>query len=948
MTLRESDIFHSCRPEVGVPTATHMKIIARRQFVRIILAALLIITTLVSAQPRHEASAQESVDKLAGQFNNPPDDARIMMRWWWFGPSVTIERIEREMLLMKEGGIGGFEIQPVYPVALDDGKIRTIPYLSDEFLDILRYTNRRAAELGLRVDLTIGSGWPYGGPTVPVTQAAGRLRVEKTRPVSRRVPLPDISEGESLLAVFLRRANGSQTIESFNRIATIREGAALLPEVPQKGDEVFFFISSRTGMMVKRPAIGAEGFVLDHYDRGAIDDYLKNVGDRLMRSFDYQSPYAIFCDSLEVFNSDWTGDYLAEFEKRRGYDLKPLLPALAADIGPDTESIRHDWAMTLTEIFNDRFLAPMRDWSRANKTRFRMQGYGIPPMTLSGNAYLDLPEGEGSQWKVVRASRWAASASHLYDKPVTSSETWTWLHSPSFRATPLDVKAEADLHFLQGINQLIGHGWPYTADGADYPGWRFYAAGVFNEKNPWWPVMPDLSKYLQRVSFMLRQGKPANDIALYLPTSDAWASYSNGHVGYLIERLRDRVGSECMPAILGAGFNLDFFDDEALNRLGRIEGNDMAMGVNRYKAVILPNVERIPLATLQRLEAFVDQGGVVIATRRIPDLAPGFKASADERSRIRQISARLFERANAKAHLVHDEKGALGAKLASLVRPDVAFSQPGTDIGFIHRSTESAEIYFIANTTNSTRSFNAEFRVKGMNAEIWDPLSGSVSPAPATQKGVSGTVLAFEIEPYGSRLVVFSKRTLPAVTARAATELRAEIDLSSDWRLDINGSKKTLPQLKSWTDDDEHRYFSGTAVYEKTIHVPAEWLQKSFEVRLDFGSGKVLVEQELRNGMRSWLDAPVRDAAVISVNGKRAGSLWCPPYSIDITRLLKAGDNTLRIEVGNTAINHLAGRRLPDYRLLNLRYGERFKPQDMDNLEPLPSGLLGPIRLLVR
>ena len=73
------------------------------------------------------------------------------------------------------------------------------------------------------------------------------------------------------------------------------------------------------------------------------------------------------------------------------------------------------------------------------------------------------PKGEGSQWKTVRASRWASSANHLYGRPVTSSETWTWLHSPVFRATPLDMKAEADLHFLQGINQLIGHGWPYTA-----------------------------------------------------------------------------------------------------------------------------------------------------------------------------------------------------------------------------------------------------------------------------------------------------------------------------------------------------------------------------------------------------------------------------------------------------------------------------------------------------
>ena len=89
---------------------------------------------------------------------------------------------------------------------------------------------------------------------------------------------------------------------------------------------------------------------------------------------------------------------------------------------------------------------------------------------------------------------------------MTSSETWTWLHSPVFRATPLDMKAEADLHFLQGINQLVAHGWPYTPPSVPEPGWRFYAAAVFNQHNPWWIVMPDIATYLQRVSWMLAAG----------------------------------------------------------------------------------------------------------------------------------------------------------------------------------------------------------------------------------------------------------------------------------------------------------------------------------------------------------------------------------------------------------------------------------------------------------
>jgi hypothetical protein len=75
-----------------------------------------------------------------------------------------------------------------------------------------------------------------------------------------------------------------------------------------------------------------------------------------------------------------------------------------------------------------------------------------------------------------------------------------------------------------------------------------------------------------------------------------------------------------------------------------------------------------------------------------------------------------------------------------------------------------------------------------------------------------------------------------------------------------------------------------------------------------------------------------------------AGALWTPPYAVDVTKLLLPGDNRLRV-VANTAMNYMAGRKLPDYRLLHLRYGERFQPQDMDQVKPLPSGLFGPVRL---
>jgi hypothetical protein len=918
------------------------------------LTVLSLALCSVFVYSRQQLSAADSssvaLSKLERGFQNPPDDARVMMRWWWFGPQVTKAELERELRLMKEGGIGGVEIQPVYPLALDDDKQITPPFLSDEFLDALRFANLKAHELGLRVDLTLGSGWPYGGPMVPVTQAAGRLRVERVKATSRRTPIPALSEGERLLAVFLASVKGREIeAESLREITKLRDGAAWLADNPQVQHEVIFFIASRTGQQVKRAAIGGEGYVIDHYDRAALDSYLKNVGDRLLQAFDGKPPYSIFCDSLEVFGSDWTSDFLAEFERRRGYDLKPLLPALIADPGPQTSAIRHDWGQTLTELLNERFMIPMRDYAHRHQTRFRIQGYGIPPATISSNAYADLSEGEGSQWKVVRAARWASSASHLFGREITSSETWTWLHSPAFRATPLDVKAEADLHFLQGVNQLIGHGWPYTAPGVEYPGWRFYAAGVFNEQNPWWIVMPDLTRYLQRVSYLLRQGQPANDVALYLPNHDAWASFTSGKVHYLIDTLRDRVGPDALPAILEAGFNLDFFDDDALKNLGRVEPGALALGASKYKAVVLPNVEQIPPETLARLEEFVRSGGTLIATRRIPTITPGLRASVTEQRQLRAITQRLFGSESAAAHFIRDEKTELGRLLASLVQPDVALTPAVADIGFVHRRAGDAEIYFIANTSNQRQQTQATFRVKDRTAEWWNPFTGATESAEIRERTGSGVTLTLSLEPYESRVVVFTKRRLSTTVAKRSAASQS-IDLSRNWQVSFGDQTGVvmMERLRSWSDDEGTRWFSGVATYEKTVNVPDSLPGSGRPLLLDFGEALPLSAQPLRHGMRAWLDPPVREAAVVYLNDRRIGSLWRPPYALDVTGLFRKGDNRLRIVVGNTAINHLAGRRRPDYKLLNLRYGERFQPQDMENLQPLPSGLLGPVRLVAQ
>jgi hypothetical protein len=197
--------------------------------------------------------------------------------------------------------------------------------------------------------------------------------------------------------------------------------------------------------------------------------------------------------------------------------------------------------------------------------------------------------------------------------------------------------------------------------------------------------------------------------------------------------------------------------------------------------------------------------------------------------------------------------------------------------------------------------------------------------------------------------LIFTKRKLPAAPAAAGGDsVPAPLDLGGAWRVTFGegGKPVEMPALRSWTEAENTRYVSGVARYEKEITVPAAMLWPGLRLWLDFGEAKPLPPAGSPSRPLALLDAPVRDAAVLSVNGKRAGAVWCPPFAVIVTGLLQAGANRIEVAAGNLAINYMAGRSLPDYRLLNLRYGSRFDPQDMNNLQPLPSGLLGPLRLL--
>jgi hypothetical protein len=501
------------------------------------------------------------------------------------------------------------------------------------------------------------------------------------------------------------------------------------------------------------------------------------------------------------------------------------------------------------------------------------------------------------------------------------------------------MKAEADIDFITGENQLIFHGWPYSPPQAGEPGWSLYAAAVFNNHNPWHPVMPDVNRYIQRISFLLRQGEPANQIALLLPTDDAWASFMPGKVTITGEMSR-LITPRLMSTILSAGYNLDFIDAGAIN----------SVGLGSHSILIVPPTDRIPSNTLARISAWVDAGGKAISVGRAPSMDPEGATNPE----ITALSHRLFD--TAQSTFVPDETQ-LAEALRHATIPDLQLTANQQDVGFIRRKLPAADVYFVVNTTNHAVETHGTFRTDYKQGEQWDPDSTIASP-------FAGAAVAMKLAAYESRVFVFFDGA-PVASHLLLPGEHQTADLSTAWQVHFTSISKTVLERKltDWIADPVSRFYSGEAVYSQKFTLPAKpstatYLQVDGGAALPIpptaGTPRLAPTGDVPNlrvtlpgpGMQTYYDPPIREAAVVFINGKRAGSLWHPPYRLEVTPYLRVGQNHIEIRVYNTAINAWAALSPRDYLPLIAKYGDRFQMQDLNKVQPVSSGLLGAVHLV--
>lgn len=831
-----------------------------------------------------------TLDELRTGWQTPPADSRPMMRWWWFGPDVDRRELDRELTAMAAAGIGGVEVAYVYPLGPDSPEL-----LSDVFCDHLRYAAERARDLGLRFDLTLGSGWSFGGPHISTDMAAKKLCWDR-REISGdavQIPLRTGWPGDQVVAAFI----GAGSVGEPTRFAPLEINPGVLRIPSGSGPRQILVASVRpTGQVVKRAAAGADGPVLDHYSAAAARAHIEHVAEPLLRAVPAELIGSVFCDSLEVYGANWTPAIIGEFERRRGYPLLPRLHQLIIDDG-DSDRLRTDYYRTLTELYEENFVSVFRDWAAANGVPFRIQGYGTPPASISSYRFADLYEGEGFGWKEITQTRWASSAAHLYHLPVVSSETWTWVHSPSFRATPLDLKAEAHEHLLAGINQFVGHGWPYSPQVSDGLGWYFYAAGALDDRNPWWPAMPDLMRYLQRLCWLMRQGDPVSDVLIYVPADDIYPRLGHEAGGSLDLWRETRAHIDpAIPAIIrDNGWNFDLVDDGAL---GTVDPASVPV-------IILPAARRIPRATQQWLAGCRQAGGTVIAVDSATDT-------------------------------LRDE-------IAAVVAPDLGVFPATGDIGSVHRRLGGSDVYLVINTRPQHRRLYATPRVGHRTYEVWDPDSTAI-----TASGASGGPIALDLAPYQAAVVVLHGDS-PAPARKALAPVRPVMVELDSWTVRFGEEapvRMSLPHR--WEDAPARETFSGTVSYLTTFDVDAKVIS-SGPVLIDFGNtaptdaGSTEREGVRGNSYRAQITTPIREVAQVIINDTPCGVLWAPPYVLKVTDQLRSGTNTIELRVSNTAANALAADTAIS-RLVEQsreRYGRRFVMQDLDRaMVGVSSGLL--------
>lgn len=837
----------------------------------------------------------------AQSWPTPTTEAKPGTRWWWLGSAVDKENLKWNLSEYAKHGIGAVEITPIYGVQGNDKN--NIPYLSDQWLDMLRYTQQQVEHNGIELDMSTGTGWPFGGPWVPLKESACKaVFVSKSLTDSKQAVYDINPAGSDAKNAFLEKVMLYGDGQVLDVTSQVSNNQLTLPgSIPFKPKTIVALYIKYGVMNVKRAAPGGEGLVIDHFDRNAVAHYLQHIEQAFERT---RTPYphTFFNDSYEVETGTWTPTLLDEFEKRRGYKLENHFPKLLAY----EPQVLSDYRETLGDLLLENFTRQWTAWAHKHGAITRNQAHGSPANLIDCYAAVDIPEIEGfglsdfgikglrqdpgktrkndSDFSMLK---YAPSAAHICGKPYTSSETFTWL-TEHFRTSLSQLKPDIDLMFCAGVNHMFFHGTCYSPKDDEWPGWKFYASIDMSPTNSIWRDAPFFMDYVTRCQSFLQMGQPDNDFLVYLPVRDMWKKNTGKLLMQFSIHAMGQLAPEFIKSILAiekAGYDCDYISDQLLEKVRR-DGNRLVTEAGTsYKAIVIPTGTTITpqlKRTLERLSPMVIYG----------------ENDAD---------------------------------MARFAQPELMKSKLG--LKAIRRKNDNGYHYFIANLTPNDVDEDVTIAVPFKDALWFNPLNGDIARCECS----NGNKVSIHLKSGESMILqLFNEEITANISPLNAGKDSREIAINGPWNLsfidssiDTNKSYK-IDTLKTWENlNDETSALMGTGVYTTTLKLSKKAL----------GDGQWLIDL-----------GDVRESARVYINGQFVGCAWSVPFILDTKGTLKAGSNELRIEVTNLPANRIASldrqgvkwRKMEEINVVDINY----KKTTYDQWEPMPSGLNSPIRLI--
>lgn len=976
----------------------------KRNCFRILLSVLLCVCHNLSGMS-HNMNSHDTYDDLKANFQQPAQKYGVNCWWWWLNGNVTKEAIRKDLEAMRLKNFQGAMIFDADGHNQRGNKnIPSGPtFASKEWIELFSYALDEAKRLGLVMGFNIQSGWNLGGPCVTPQYSAKQLTYTerlvtggKTISIQLDNPRKHNNFYKDIAVLAFPAEEENKTLKRISKLdlkmgyhelgGSAPDCRFLLEAEPQDkpagNDKDIFMVSLknvlnisdrmddkgvlrwdapegkwnilRIGYTCTRSVVSTssgkwQGSVLDYMSKDAFDFYWNTVVEPIFSAIGEEHLGTTLkfmeTDSWECGGMNWTDSFAEEFRDYCGYDLTAFLPVFAGHIIENMDvsnAFLADFRKTMGHLVAINHYARFAEHAHKYDMGIQPESAGPHAGPLDGiknYGFSDIMMSEfwaPSPHRPKPENRFfikqASSAAHIYGKRIVGAESFTTIGPHWNDELWHDQKPSFDHEICAGLNRVYLHTFTCSPKEQGLPGQEYFAGTHINPQVTWWSKSSPFFNYISRVQSLVQEGDFVADVLYY---------YGDHVPNVFPYKYSDPAGAMF-------GFDYDVTDETILLRLDVRNGEIVTPNKRRYKILVLPDHRVLSLAVLQKLENLISKGATVLGYK--PEKAVSLVGGEDGAKEFARLPEQIWGTAEDSVgqHVYGKGKVVWGmtAKeylLSQDVRRDFSIQGNSSkdDYDYIHYTIGDTHIYFVSNQTDLSRNVMADFRVCGMQPEIWNALDGSISEARAFRQADGITTIPLTLDPYGSVIIVFHKKISKKRQGdrqHNSLEYNTIQTLEGAWTVGFDTERGgpgevTFSELTDWTShpDKGIKYYSGTAVYKK-----------SFKTTFDKKTDK-----------RYFLQlGDVKDVGIASIrlNGKDKGIVWTKLFRVEVTDDLTDGDNILEVEVVNSWYNRVAGDEMSaspqKYTKTNIVLGHDFRGAPLKDIPLEPSGLLGPVTIL--